>query len=213
VIGYGGVDFRKNMRMQSLDSLSKDAADALAGRKLIDKCGEAVGTVEGFWLDPSSHRIAYFGVKSGWLPGNVHIVPAADAEIDENGCLMAVRHSAAFIRKAPSGLPAAELAEVAKEEINAYYGRFMPLSRVSSIRQIRPEETLESSPKDTASGGEGGPAKDRSRLESTEQLFFDQKGFITDSMSEVDASGDLAQTQEEARIRHREDRKKRGDLD
>ncbi len=73
-------------------------------------CGESVGTVEGFWLDPSTHRIAFVGVKSGWLPGNVHIVPAADIEVTtENGSLVALDYNAAFIKKAPSGLPATSL--------------------------------------------------------------------------------------------------------
>jgi hypothetical protein len=55
--------------------------------------------------------------------------------------------------------------------------------------------------------------EDRSKLEGDEQTFFDQKGFVTDSMSEVDASGELARTQKEAKTRNREDRDKRGDLD
>jgi hypothetical protein len=156
-------------------------------------------------------------VKTGWLPGRVHILPAADVEIEEHGSLIALGYSAAIIKIAPTGRPGAELAEVAKEEINAYYGRFVPVQRVSSIQEIRPEETLR-----TGSSGEGSTTadaegktsvQDRSKLEGDEQTLFDQKGFVTDSMSEVDASRELARTQEEAKARNREDRDKRGDLD
>ena len=204
--------------MKRFDSISGDIAkNAFIGCKLVDRYGESVGTVAGFWLDPSTHRVAFLGVKTGWLPGRVHILPAADVEIEEHGSLIALGYSAAIIKIAPTGCPGAELAEVAKEEINAYYGRFVPVQRVSSIQEIRPEEAL-----GTGSSGEGSTTaeaegktslEDRSKLEGDEQTFFDQKGFVTDSMSEVDASRELARTQKEAKTRNREDRDKRGDLD
>ena len=93
----------------------------------------------------------------------------------------------------------------------------MPVQRVSSIQEIRPEETLR--PGSSAEGSrtedvEGEPsALDRSKLEGSEQTFFDQKGFVTDSMPEVDASKELARTQQEAKMRSREDRDKKGHLD
>jgi hypothetical protein len=204
-------------KMKRFDSISGEAADAFTGRKLVDQSGELVGLVEGFWLDPSTHRIAFLGVKSGWLPGNVHIVPAGDVGIEDHGSLTVRAYPAAFIKKAPTGLPGAELAEVEKEEINAYYGRFVPLKRVSSIQEIRPEEALKTVTSGEGSATEGAERKtsseDRSKLEGSEQMFFDQKGFVTDSMSEVDVSRELARTQQEAKIRNRQDRDKRGDLD
>jgi hypothetical protein len=205
-------------KMKRFDSISgNNAADTFTGRKLVDQSGESVGTVDGFWLDPSTHRIAFLGVKSGWLPGRVHILPAGDVEIDEHDGLVAPGYTAAFIKKAPTGFPGAELAEVEKEGISAYYGRFVPNERASSIQEIRPEETakMENSREGstTADAEAKTFAKERSKLEVGEQRFFDQKGFVTDSMSEVDASRELARTQKEAKARNREDREKRGDLD
>jgi PRC-barrel domain protein len=204
--------------MKRFDSINGDvAAHAFIGRKLVDRYGESVGTLAGFWLDPSTHRVAFLGVKTGWLAGRVHILPAADVEIEEHGSLIALGYTAAHIKRAPIGRPGVELAEVAKEEINAYYGRLVPVQRVSSIQEIRPEETLR-----TGNSGEDSATadaevktsvEDRSKLEKDEQAFFKQKGFVTDSMSEVDATGELARTQEEAKARNREDRDKRGDLD
>jgi hypothetical protein len=47
----------------------------------------------------------------------------------------------------PRGIPAesnpkAELAEIEKEEIDAYYGYFVPLHRTSDIKEVRPEDAL-----------------------------------------------------------------------
>jgi len=205
------------MRTEVFDSLDADAAGAFIGCKLMDRCGECVGTVEGFWLDPSTHRVAYLGAKSGWSPGSVHVVPARDAEINEPDNLVVLGYPAAFIKKAPTAVPGVELAEVAKEGINAYYGQFIALHRVSSIEEIRPEEALktEGSGQQSNTSSPGEPKSDqyRSKLEEAEQTFFDQKGFVTDSMSEVDASAELKRMQNEAKIRNREDREKRGDLD
>ena len=46
---------------------------------------------------------------------------------------------------APHSDPKVELAEIEKEEIDAYYGCFVPLRRTSDIRGIRPEDALDES--------------------------------------------------------------------
>jgi len=47
------------------------------------------------------------------------------------------------LAKAPHANPKAELAEIEKEEIDAYYGYFVPLRRTSDIKEIRPEDCTE----------------------------------------------------------------------
>jgi hypothetical protein len=49
--------------------------------------------------------------------------------------------------------------------------------------------------------------------EPCDQAFFNQKGFVTDSMPEVDASQELLRTQKEATVRNREDQIRRGSSD
>src|SRR5271165_7243035 len=66
--------------------------------------------------------------------------------------------------------------------------RFVPVQRVSSVKEIRPQEAVNaaSSGEDSITADAEGKtsARDRSKLEDGEQTFFDQKGFVTDSMAE-----------------------------
>ena len=204
------------MKIQSFDALDEDGGRKLSGHKVIDQDDESIGTLDGVWMDPSTHRVAFVGVKTSWFPGKVLVVPAGDVEVSDEGELIKIRYPAAFVRKAPSFFPESELAEVEKEEVNAYFGRFLPLRRVSSLKELRLEEAADlqnseqqSEAQDRARRAE----KDRLDLERGEQTFFDQKGFVTDSMPEVNASQELLRTQEEAKVRNREDRIKEGSLD
>jgi hypothetical protein len=197
------------MKIQGFDALDEDGGRKLSGHKVIDQDDESIGTLDGVWMDPSTHRVAFVGVKTSWFPGKVLVVPAGDVEVSDEGELIKIRYPAAFVRKAPSFFPESELAEVEKEEVNACFGRFLPIRRVSSLKELRPEEAADLQNSEQQSEAE----KDRLDLERGEQTFFDQKGFVTDSMPEVNASQDLLRTQEEAKVRNRENRIKEGSLD
>ena len=203
------------MKMQMIDSLDEDEAREFTGCKVIDESGEPVGTVDGFWMDPSTHRVAFLGVKSSWLSGNVHVVPARDAQLAEQDNLVKLGYPTAFIKKAPTFSPEGELAQVEKEEVNAYFGRITSLRRTSSIEEIRPEEAINSQNSGEEAGTQDKSERsvERLNLERSDQAFFNQKGFVTDSMPEVDASKELLRTQKDAKVRNREDQIKRGSSD
>ena len=203
------------MKMQMIDSLDEDEAREFTGCKVIDESGELVGTVDGLWMDPSTHRVAFLGVKSSWLSGNVHVVPARDAQLAEQDNLVRLGYPTAFIKKAPTFSPEGELAQVEKEEVNAYFGRITSLRRTSSIEEIRPEEAINSQNSGEEAGTQDKSERsvERLNLERSDQAFFNQKGFVTDSMPEVDASKELMRTQKDAKVRNREDQIKRGSLD
>src|SRR6058998_4141761 len=188
--------------MKTFDLLGGDAARAFDGHELKDKNGESVGRIHGFWLDPSTYQVAFVGVKSGRFGGKVHALLAADVAIDERGNLVDSRHTADFIRKSPIFDPEVEFSEVAKEELDAYYGLDVPDQRVTSIEEVRPEEAL-------AERNLIEELSSRSEVEGEEQAFFKHKGFVTDPLPEVDASRALAEAQKEAESRNRDDRKKR----
>ena len=143
------------------------------------------------------------------------VVPARDAEIIEDDNSIRVRYPVALIKGAPTFSPGAELAQVEKEEINGYCGRSSASRRSNSIDEIRPEQAGDpTSPRvgcDTPGSEQG--AQDRNDLKRNEQIFFNQNGFVTDALSEVDASEELLRTQKEAKSRNQEDRIKNRSLD
>jgi hypothetical protein len=198
------------------DSLNEEGARKLAGCKIVDESGEPVGAVDGLWMDSTSHRVEFFGVKSRLFSGTVHVIPARDAQIIEEENLIRLRYPAALVKKAPSFSPGAELAQGEKEEIAKYVGRSQPPHRVNSIEAVRPEEALggRDQADQSAVSGRGQQAEvTREDLEKNEQLLFNQNGFVTDSMPEVDAAQELLRVQKEAKTRNREDRIKDGHLD
>ena len=203
------------MKITMFDSLDENRARRLAGCKVTDENGKSVGTVDGLWMDGSSHRVEFVGVKSNTFAGKVHVMPAGEAQIIEDGSLVKLRYSAALIKKAPAFSPGAELAQVEKEEINRYGKRSIAAGRTNSINEMRPEEAVESQ-----NSEEELPAKcseplvgDRQEIENRELGFFNQSGFVTDSMPEVDVSQELLRAQKEGKARNREDRAQSGSLD
>ncbi|HZC35433.1 MAG TPA: hypothetical protein VE242_07455 [Chthoniobacterales bacterium] len=89
-------------------------------------------------------RAAEFaGIRIAELFPATCVVSARDTKIDEDNSLVRLEHPLDFVRNAPYGNPNAELAEVEKEKIDAYYGYFVPLQRISDIKEIRPEDALD----------------------------------------------------------------------
>jgi sporulation protein YlmC with PRC-barrel domain len=201
------------MKTILFDSLNEVDAQKLTGCTVIDERGESVGTVDGLWMDSNSHRVEFVGVKSSSCSDKVHVIPARDGQIIEEGHWTKLRYPAALIEKAPSYSPGVESAPVEREKINKHSDRTAP--RINSIDEIRPEEAIERpSPDHQAEArGRSEESTDRRGLENGEQAFFNQQGSVTDSMSEVDASDELLRIQKEAKIRNREDRIKSGSLD
>ncbi len=199
------------MKIRMFDSLGEDGARQLTGCKVIDESGDSIGIVEGIWMDWSTRRVEFVGVKSSWSSGRVHVVPAGDAEIIQEGNLIRIRYPLALIKESPTFSPGAELAQIEKEEINEHCGSSVGLRRRSSIAEIRPEQAISERASD---GPASEPAEnDRDTLKRREQTFFNQNGFVTDSMAEVNVSEELLRTQKEANTRNEEDRIKNGSLD
>jgi sporulation protein YlmC with PRC-barrel domain len=174
------------MKTILFDSLDEAGAQKLAGCKVVDESGKVIGAVDGLWMDSTSRRVEFVGVKSNSSSGKVHVVPAQDAQIIEEGYLKKVRYPSELIAKTPSFSPGAELEEALKgPNLN----------------------------KGVGAAGRSEDSTDREDLEKSDQAFFNQSGLITDSMPEVDASRELLRSQNEAKARNREDRIKTGSLD
>ena len=204
------------MKTILFDSLNEEGARRLAGGKIVDESGEPVGAVDGLWVDSKSHRLEFFGVKSRSFSGKVHVIPARDAQVVEGERLVRLRYPAALVKKAPSFFPGTELAQMEKEEINKHGSRSKPPQRVNSIEELRPEQAVggaDQSERSRESGPTQQAGETREDLETKEQGLFNQNGFVTDSIPEVDASQELLRAQKEAKVRNQEDRIKDGHLD
>jgi len=116
-------------------------AETFVSCDVVDQQGQPIGAMAGLWLDPSTLRIAYIAVKSSTFPYNCHVVPAVDTQIEGDDTIR-INYPSAYIKRAPIARPGLELAQVEKEDVNAYYGKFVPLKRITSIEEIRSEEAL-----------------------------------------------------------------------
>jgi hypothetical protein len=129
--------------MKPLDSFTEDGARALIGRRAVDADGKEMGALERIWLDPSTYLVEFAAIRIDGLTRSTHIVPARYIRFNEADALIRLDHPCEFVRRSPYINPRVELSEVEKEEIDAYYGCFVPLHRVSDIKEIRPEDALD----------------------------------------------------------------------
>jgi sporulation protein YlmC with PRC-barrel domain len=192
--------------MKALDAFAEREARGLIGLPVVDQQGEKIGSLIGVWIDPSTRHVEFMGLKSSWLFRSTHLVPSRNVEV-EPGYVVRVQFPAAFLREAPRYNPKAELSEMEKQGINAYYGHFLPLRRTSAIEELRPEEAL---PPAAASAGQTSP-QDRTAIERDEQGFFNQEGFVTDALPDANAAEELERTIEEAKPREKEYNRRDGE--
>lgn len=193
--------------MKALDSFSEREARSLIGLTVVDEEGEKIGSLGGIWIDPSTHRVEFMGLKSNWLFRSTHLIPPRDVEIDQEHVVVRVHFPAEFLKGAPRFNPKAELSDVEKQEINAYYGHFVPLRRVSSIEEVRPEEALSPDARTTQQASN----QDRRKIERQEQAFFNQEGFVTDALPEANSAKELERFIKEAKPREREYNRREGE--
>lgn len=103
------------MKTRKVDTLREQNARQLLGSAVLDARGEKIGTMEGLWIDFSTHQIAFIGVKSSLLSRNVRVVPAGNARVQEGGKAVVVEYSKDFIENAPAFDPDVNFAEVERE--------------------------------------------------------------------------------------------------
>jgi sporulation protein YlmC with PRC-barrel domain len=174
----------QKMKTILFDTLDEAGARKLAGCQVVDESGKSIGTVDGLWMDSTSRRVEFVGVKSDSLSGKVHLVTAGDAQIIQEGYLIKLRYPSTLIARAPSFLPGAELAQLESEEINRQCGRSMAPQRIYSNNELPPEEANAGSNLGKEAGGHSRSKEstDRQDLAKSDQAFFNQSGFVTDSI-------------------------------
>ncbi len=108
--------------MKTLKEMTGDSLEQMIDYKVIDQDGDSVGTLHSLWSDPTTGAVEFLGVKTGWLFGQNHVVPAEKAELDESLNVVRLPYTSLFVKEAPSMSADAEISEEEEENIYRYYG-------------------------------------------------------------------------------------------
>ena len=108
--------------MKSLSTFNHANQADLFDYNVVDQNQESLGTVHSMWTNHDSGQLEFLGVKTGWLFGSNHVVPAGKAQIDEATRTIQVPYTLALIKDAPSIDADAEISDAQEAEIFRYYG-------------------------------------------------------------------------------------------
>jgi hypothetical protein len=112
--------------MKSLKNMTGDSLEQMIDYKVVDQNGASIGTLHSLWSDPTTGGVEFLGVKTGWLFGHNHVVPAEKAELDETDSVVRLPYTELFIKEAPSIPADAEISEMEEDSIYEYYGLTSP---------------------------------------------------------------------------------------
>ncbi len=126
---------------------------------VIDSTGNKIGSVDGVWADDATGQLEFVGVKTGWLMGKTHIIPAVNAQVGDGS--IQVPYSEGQIKDSPSFGTDDALSPTEEDQIYDYYG--VNRSTASSPTGL-PSDTGTAGYTDTSSVGE----EQRTRLHEEE---------------------------------------------
>ena len=99
-----------------------DTMNRLLECEVVDAQGNRIGSVENVWLDPATDQPEFVAVKTGTLIGRTHLVPLADAQIDDASRQLRVPYSQDQIKNAPHFPDDADLSEEDEAGVYRHYG-------------------------------------------------------------------------------------------
>ena len=108
--------------MKALSTIPSAAYHELIDYAVVDRANESVGTLHSLWSDQHTGALEFLGVKTGWLFGSNHVVPTAQAQVDDASRTIQVPYDLALIKEAPAIAAEAEISEEEEAEIYRYYG-------------------------------------------------------------------------------------------
>ncbi len=132
--------------MAALDLSSPSTTANLPGLGVIDKAGDPIGTVDALWNDPATGRLEFIGVKTGWLSGALHAVPAQGLQTDEARGNVLLPYTSGQVREAPSFGADATLSDADAAEVYRFYGLqdksgIVPVEGASGETALRPGQS------------------------------------------------------------------------
>ena len=129
--------------MNTIDSITTDAAQSLLDYQVTDKTGSEVGTVHCLWADAHRGTLQFVGVKTGWLFGHNHVVPVEKAEIDEANRTVRLPYESDFVKGAPTIDANATISDEEEAEIYRYYGVQSHAAQAGATSATRNTESAE----------------------------------------------------------------------
>jgi sporulation protein YlmC with PRC-barrel domain len=142
--------------MKSLKNMTGDSLEQMIDYEVVDQNGENIGTLHSLWSDPTTGGVEFLGVKTGWLFGHNHVVPAEKAELDETGGVVRLPYTELFIKEAPSIPADSEISEMEEENIYRYYGLTSPAAIGAATSE---NAGLESPPATATAEADGAAAR------------------------------------------------------
>ena len=109
--------------MKSLQEYTSASYHDLLDFAVVDKNDESVGSLFSSWSDQKTGAFEFLGVKTAWLTGKNHVIPAKDVQIDEEKKTIHLPYTVEFLKDAPVCDAAAEITEEHENKIRDYYAR------------------------------------------------------------------------------------------
>ncbi len=116
--------------------------DRYLGYDVVDLSDNKIGTLECMWSDHTGEP-AFVGVKTGWLFGKTHVVPADNVQVGVQDNRIRLPYAESKIKDAPAFESDCQMSPEKEEEVRRYYGIGDTRQNVSnredtSTRQTQP---------------------------------------------------------------------------
>ena len=108
--------------MKALSTVNQASRLDLLDYTVVDQNKENIGTLHSMWNNQHTNELEFLGLKTGWLFGSNHVVPADNAQVDEATRTIQVPYTLALIKDAPSMDADSEISDEQEAEIYRYYG-------------------------------------------------------------------------------------------
>ncbi|MBA4148938.1 MAG: PRC-barrel domain-containing protein [Verrucomicrobia bacterium] len=95
--------------------------EGLVGHEVQDETGNKIGTVNNLWIGENG-QATFIGVKTGWVFGKIHLVPANTAIVNDDQKIVRLPYNEKKIKDAPTFDADYVLSDVDEQSIWSYYG-------------------------------------------------------------------------------------------
>ncbi len=87
---------------------------------VYDAADNHIGSTGAIWMDKNSEP-AFIGIKTGWLIGKTHVIPAWGAQVNHAAKRVRIPCDADIVRDAPAFSPEEEFDEAKERQVLEYY--------------------------------------------------------------------------------------------